>query len=319
MSQRDCLETQNGPFTAHASRQRNLLREPLLHFVLIGAALFLLFGWSGNSTMIIGGQTGALTPQVVVSRDALDRMNDLFAKTWQRPPTEEEQKALIEDFVQNEIYYREAIAIGLDRDDEVLKRRLRQKMEFIFEDIHSLAEPTDEELEAFMQAHQEKYRTDSQLSFRQVFLNTDKRRASAEADGAKVLAQLTQGADPDAIGDPTLLEPEVPLSPLWDIKKQFGDEFGRSLLRLKVGTWAGPVKSGFGLHLVLVKERRGGRLPGLTEVRETVKRDWTAEKQKQLKDAAYAKIRTRYSVIVERPKAAPTPVAAAPDAKVIQR
>ena len=289
----------------------NLLKEPLLHFLLIGAALFLLYGWRGNSASVPGGQAGTPTAQIVVTRDALDQMNNLFAKTWQRPPTEEEQKGLIEDFVRNEIYYREAIAIGLDRDDEVLRRRLRQKMEFIYEDITSWAEPTDEDLKAFMKKHREKYLTDPQIAFRQVYVNTDKRGTNAESDARQVLAQLTAGADPDSVGDPTLLEPEVRLSPLWDIRKQFGDEFGRSLLELKPGRWAGPIRSGFGLHLVFVRERAGGRLPDLNEVRETVKRDWTAERQKELKDAAYAKIRERYTVTVERPKAVAAPLAAA--------
>lgn len=288
-----------------------LIQEPLVHFLLIGVALFLLYGWSGNSTSVTGGQAGPPIAQIVVSRDVLDQMNNLFAKTWQRPPTEEEQQALIEDFVRNEIYYREAIAMGLDRDDDVLKRRLRQKMEFIYEDITSWAEPTDEDLKAFMQRRRETYLADPQIAFRQVYLNTRKRGAGAESDAREILAQLTGGADPDPVGDPTLLEAEVPLSHLWDIKKQFGDEFGKGLLDLKPGAWAGPIKSGFGLHLVFVRESTARRLPDLNEVRETVKRDWTTEKQEQLKDAAYAKVRERYSVTVEKPKAVSTPLAAA--------
>jgi hypothetical protein len=298
---------------------RSVLREPLLHFLLIGAALFLLFGWRSNSASVPGGQAGTPTAQIVVSRDALDQINTLFAKTWQRPPTEEEQIGLIEDFVRNEIYYREAIAIGLDRDDEVLKRRLRQKLEFIYEDITSWAEPTDEDLKAFMKRHREKYLTDPQLSFSQVYLNANKRGKGAESDARQVLAQLTNGADPNSVGDPTLLEPKVGLSPLWDIRKQFGDEFGRFLLELKPGRWEGPIRSGFGLHLVFVSERLDRRLLELHEVREAVKRDWTAEKQKELKDAAYAKIRERYSVTVERPKAVTAPFAAAANTEVMPR
>jgi hypothetical protein len=193
----------------------------------------------------------------------------------------------------------------------VLKRRLRQKMEFLYEDITSWAEPTDEDLKAFMKTHREKYLADPHLAFRQVYLNATKRGPGAEAEARQVLAQLANGADPDSVGDSTLLEPEVRLSPLWDIRKQFGDDFGAALLALKPGEWAGPIRSGFGLHLVCVKERRPGRLPDLEEVREAVKRDWTAEKQKQVKDAAYAKLRERYAVTVERPKAGTAPLAAA--------
>jgi hypothetical protein len=286
-----------------------LIKEPLLHFLLIGSALFLLYGWRGNSASLPGGQADTPTVQIVITRDALDQMNSLFAKTWQRPPTEEEQQGLIEDYIRNEIYYREAIAIGLDRDDEVLKRRLRQKMEFIYEDITSLAEPTDEALHAFMKKHYEKYLTDPQIAFRQVFINTNKRGTNADSDAREVLARLSAGADPDSAGDPTLLEPEVSLSSLRDIGKQFGNEFSRSLLEVNPGKWAGPIRSEYGLHLVFVSESVGGRLPDLGEARDTLKRDWTAERQKELKDAAYAKLREHYTVTVERSKAAASSVA----------
>ncbi len=288
-----------------------LLKEPLLHFLLIGSALFLLYGWRGNPASLPGGQAGTLTMQITVTRDSLDQMENLFVKTWQRPPTEEERKGLIEDLVRNEIYYREAIALGLDRDDEVLKRRLRQKMEFIYEDITSLAEPTDEDLQAFMQKHHEKYLNDPRIAFRQVYINTNKRGTGAEADARQVLAQLTAGADPDSAGDPTMLEPEVLLSPLRDIRKQFGDEFSRNLLEIEPGRWAGPIRSGFGLHLVLLRESASGRLPDLDEAREMLKRDWSAERQKMLKDAAYARIRDGYTVTVETPKASAASVATA--------
>jgi len=286
---------------------KTLLKEPLLHFLLIGSLLFLVYDWRATTASIPGDQSGSLTTQIVITQADIDQMNSLFTKTWQRQPTAEEKKTLLEDFARNEIYYREAVAIGLDRDDEVLKRRLRQKMEFIFEDISSWAEPTDADLTAFLKKHQEKYLVDPQVAFRQVYVNAHNRGKSADADARQMLAQLARGADPDTIGDTTMMEPDFRLSPLWEIKRQFGDDFGDNLLQVKPGSWAGPVKSGFGLHLVLVKERKGGRLPDLKEVREAVKRDWAVERQKELKDAAYAKIRERYTVTVEQPKTAAVP------------
>jgi hypothetical protein len=288
-----------------------LLEEPLLHFLIIGAALFLLFDWRGGRASAPGGAAGGSTAQSLVTRDDLQRMDGQFEKTWQRPPDEAERKALLEDFVRNEILFREALAAGLDRDDEVLKRRLRQKMEFIYEDVSSWAEPADADLAAFMLANREKYLADPRLSFRQVYFNPERRGGRIDADAGEALARLARGADPYTVGDPTLLEREVPLAPLWEIRKRFGDEFARSLLALKPGRWEGPVRSGFGEHLVFVVERRDGRMPELGEVREAVKRDWTAAKQKELKDAAYARIRQRYTVTVERPRA---PAGAAPPA-----
>jgi parvulin-like peptidyl-prolyl cis-trans isomerase-like protein len=277
-------------------------REPLVHFLLIGAGLFLLFGWRGGPASLPAGQSGPQPTRIVVPQGDIDEVTATFTRTWQRPPSEEEAKVLVEDLVRNEIYYREALAIGLDREDSIIRRRMRLKMEFIFEDIAAQTEPTDEELLAYMKKHPDSYLVDPQIAFRHVYVNAAKRGKSAGTEALGILAQLDAGADPDAIGDPFLLASEVPLSPLWDISKQFGEPFSRKLLGLKPGSWTGPVQSGFGLHLVLVRKRVGGRLPELKEARETVKRDLMVERQKELKDAAYAKLRERYVVVVEKTK-----------------
>jgi parvulin-like peptidyl-prolyl isomerase len=164
-------------------------------------------------------------------------------------------------------------------------------------------EPTDEDLRAFMKKHPDSYLVDPEIAFRHVYVNAAKRGKNAGTDALEILARLNAGADPDAVGDPFLLASDVPLSPLWDVSKQFGEPFGRKLLELKQNSWAGPVPSGFGLHLVFVRKRTGGRLADLKDVREMVKRDWMAERQKELKDAAYGKLRERYVVTVEKAKA----------------
>ena len=287
---------------------KKLVREPLVHFLLIGAGLFLLFGWRGGPASLPAGQPGVQSAKIVVTQSEIDQMAGVFTRTWQRPPTEMEMKGLIDSFVRDEIFYREAIAAGLDRDDGVIRRRLRQKMEFIFEDITAQTEPTDEELLVYMKKHADSYLVDPQIAFRHVYVNVDKRGNNAEAAARQILAQLNEGIDPDTVGDPILLDPEISLSPLWDIKKQFGEEFSRNLLGLKSGKWEGPIRSGFGLHLVKVTKRVGGRLPELKEVREIVKRNLVFERQKELKDAAYAKLRGRYDVVFEKTNAATKPV-----------
>jgi parvulin-like peptidyl-prolyl isomerase len=278
-------------------------REPLVHFLLIGAGLFLLFGWRSGPASLPAGQNNPQSAKITVTQDDIDQTTATFTKTWQRPPTEEEAKGLVEDLVRNEIYYREALAIGLDRDDGVIRRRMRQKMEFILEDITAQVDPTDEDLRAFMKKHPDSYLVDPHISFLQVYVNTARRGKNAGTDALEILAKLNAGADPDSVGDPFLLASEVPLSPLWDISKQFGEPFSRKLLALKPAAWSGPIQSGFGLHLVFVRKHVGGQMAELKEVRETVRRDWMAERQKELKDAAYAKLRERYVVIVEKAKA----------------
>jgi hypothetical protein len=286
--------------TRHSTLATRFLREPLVHFLFIGVGLFLLFSWRGGSVPLQPGQPGPQSGKIIIAPGDIDQMVATFTRTWQRPPTEEETKGLLEGFIRDEIYYREALAIGLDRDDAVLRRRLRQKMEFVFEDITAQVEPTDEDLRAFMKKRPDRYLVDPQVSFQQVYVNGDKRGKNASNDAAEILGKLNSGADPDTVGDPSLLESDIKLSPMWDISKQFGEQFSRKLLELKPDTWTGPVQSGFGLHLVFVRKRVGGRPPELKEVREMVKRDWAFERQKELKDAAYAKLRERYVVIVEK-------------------
>lgn len=298
---------------------KKYLKEPLVHFLLIGAGLFLLFGLRGNPTSLPGGQSGPQSTKIVVTGGDIDQMIAMFGKTWLRQPTEEEVKGLVENFVRDEIYYREALNIGLDREDALIRRKLRRKMEFILEDITAQMEPTDEELEAFMKKHQEAYLVDPKIAFRQVYINADKRGTKAETEARQILADLIGGVDPAQVGDSFLLEPEIRLSPLWDIRKQFGEEFSRSLLELKEGKWQGPVRSGYGLHLVFVKERVGGRMPDLNEVREMVTRDWLSERQKELKDAAYAKIRERYTVEIKKPETGSDPAVAHAATRTVTR
>jgi hypothetical protein len=279
---------------------KKLIREPLVQFLLIGAGLFLLFGWRGGPAPLPAGQSGLPSAKIVIAPSDIDQMIAAFTRTWQRQPTETEVKSLVDNFVRDEIYYREALAMGLDRDDSVIRRRMRQKMEFIFEDITAQAEPTDEELLAYMKTHPDAYLIDPQIAFRHVYFNADRRGKNAEADARQILASLNEGMNAELAGDPFMLGADISLSPLWDIRKQFGEEFSRNLLELTSEKWEGPVRSGFGLHLVLVTKRVTSRLPELEEVRETVKGDLMAERQKELKDAVYAKLRDRYSVELER-------------------
>jgi hypothetical protein len=280
-----------------SGRTRRLLGEPLLHFFVLGAGLFGLFA-------LVGGPFGDRRARIVVTPGQIEHLATTFARTWQRPPTPLELDALIDDHIRDEVYAREAATLGLDRDDLVVRRRLRQKMEFLTEEAEASAPPSDDELAAFLAAHAERYRVEPRLAFRQVYLSRDRRGEQAEADARAALARLA-GAGPDAevstLGDPLLLPDDVRLSSRSEIARLFGEQFARRLLEAEPERWVGPIESGYGVHLVYVREREDGRTPPLREVRDAVLRDWEAEQRQAMLEAAYRKLLEHYVVTVERP------------------
>lgn len=281
---------------AHETRgvsARRLLREPLLHFLLLGAALFLAYH--------LGPRRGGAEPQqIVVSAGQIEHLAAGFARTWQRAPTPDELAGLVRDFVREEVYCREALALGLDKDDTVIRRRLRQKMEFVSEDIAAQLEPTEAELDAYLHAHPEAFRLEPRLTFQQVYLNPEK-HADLARDVAQLLATLDQagGADASTLGDPFLLGHAFAAASSGEIASQFGEAFANALSGLAPGRWAGPVESGYGVHLVRVDARTEGRLPVLAEVRDAVRREWDNARRLAANEAFYAELSRRYTVTIE--------------------
>ena len=276
------------------------LREPLLHFLLIGAALFVAYHY------LSAGDTGG-PRQIVVSESRVEALAENFARTWMRPPTAEELKGLVDDYVAEEVYYREAIAMGLDRDDTVIRRRLRQKMEFVSEDVAAAVPPTDAQLQEYLEKHAEKFVQPPRLNFQQVFFSTERRGNAARTDAEKLLAELHAGrgpANPAEAGDPTLLPSTMDLASPQDIANSFGSEFATSVEQAPVGQWTGPVQSGFGLHLVRVDQREAGAMPTLAEIRPIVQREWESDQRRSVTDALLGKLRAKYEVRIEGPAAA---------------
>lgn len=276
---------------------KRFLKEPLLHFLLLGAGLFVLYSRTAGRTSIEPGK-------IVVTQGQILSMAETFARTWQRPPTAAEWQGLIQDRVREEIYAREALALGLDRDDTVIRRRLRQKMEFIADDVSAEVEPTDAELNAYLQAHPEAFRVEPRVAFSQVYLNPGKHGENLVRDAADLLARLQQaGAQTDisALGDQSLLEQDFSPLPRTEVAKQFGEEFAAKLVGVPPGQWQGPIVSGFGAHLVLVRERTEGRLPPLADVRETVRREWANERRLRANETYFQELLKRYVVTIESP------------------
>jgi hypothetical protein len=269
---------------------RAALREPLLHFLVLGGLLFLLFGLTREPVRD--------ARQIRITAGQVEQLAARFSRTWMRPPTEEELAGLIERHIRGEVFYREALAMGLDQDDPYVRNRLGQKLEFLLDDLSTETMPDDETLALYLRQHPERYREPARVSFRQVYLNPE-RRPQLEADAARLLQRLRAGADPAGLDDVSLLRQAFEDVSQPEIGRHFGDAFAEALLELEPGQWLGPIPSGLGAHLVRVTDRRPARFPGLGEVRPQVLRDWQDQRAREQKEQAYARLRQRYDIIVE--------------------
>lgn len=277
---------------------KRVLREPLLHFVLLGAGIFAAYG-------LVSERSSTEPGKIIVTQGELESMVVGFTRTWQRPPSSEDLDRLINDRVREEVYYREAMALGLDKDDTVIRRRLRQKMEFITDDVSTQIQPSDEELEKFLAADPDSFRIGDRFSFTQVYLDREKYGANVARVAEQLRSQLNRvGGDADVseLGDATLLEHSYWKVPGTEIGKQFGDTFVASLRGLSGGQWQGPIESGYGLHFVYVRERETGGMPALADVREAVRTEWTNARRLETTEKFYDELRSKYQVTVERPR-----------------
>jgi hypothetical protein len=274
----------------------SVLREPLLHFLVLGAALFGAFS-------LVGKDDVEAPTKVVISASRVATLADQFARTWSRPPTEQELQGLVEDYIRDEVFYREGRAAGLDREDVVIRRRVRQKMEFLAEDI-AVAEPSDEQLATYLASNPESFRTEDRLTFHHVFLSAT-RRGPALQDDANQLAALLAGTNAAMVTvtmvDPFLLGEEFRAMSQSDLARTFGEEFAQRLSTAEPGRWEGPVSSSFGVHFVFVDERAKGDLPRLDTVREAVLREWLNARRIEAEHRLYRILLDRYQIVVESP------------------
>jgi hypothetical protein len=266
-----------------------LIREPLLHFFVLGALLFFLFAWTNEDAM-------QGPDEIVVDAQRIKALRSQFERVWQRPPTPDEISGLVDNWVREEVLYREGLALGLDQGDPILRRRVAQKVEFISEELID-AQPTDEELQTYFADHADDYRLDPRLTFRQIYFNPAVQGAALDATIETALDAARQGQV--AVGDATLLPSELDDVSLTEVRRTFGDRFAEALSNAPVGEWAGPVASGYGLHLVLIDDRQQARVPAFDEVRAAVQRDFVAARTREVKDAFYETLRQRYTVTFE--------------------
>lgn len=263
-----------------------IAREPLGQFLVIGAAVFALFA------LLDDAPPGPRPTEIIVTEEKVARLIAGFEAVWLRPPTEEEIEGLIEDHIREEVFVREALALGLDRDDVVVRRRLRQKMKFLTESAAEVLQPTDDELRAHYAAHQGRFRPSARIAFQQVFLGAP----GAEVDVAAIQGALASGGDALGLGVRTLLPFQMPPSPLAAVDGTFGSGFFDAIAAFEVGVWSGPVASGYGLHLVRLLDRGEAAPPLFEATRDSVLRDWTRRKAEELAERQYERLRALYEI-----------------------
>jgi parvulin-like peptidyl-prolyl cis-trans isomerase-like protein len=278
----------------------------LLQFLVLGAALFGLFH-------LIDRNKADPPARIVVSSARIANLADGFTRTWRRPPSNEELQGLVDDYIRDEVFYREGRAAGLDRDDVIIRRRVRQKMEFFADDL-STPEPSEAQLTAYLVSNPARFRTEDQLTFHQIFLSATRRASTIDDDSkqlADALAHADAAVDATTLGDAFLLGQDFQALSQTEVAGIFGDGFAKRLSVMEKGRWQGPIASSFGQHFVYIAERIPGSLPSLDAVREAVRREWSNARRLEAEQKLYASLRERYEIVVESPSAKSFPAKSA--------
>ena len=276
------------------------LREPLIHFLLLGAVLFAVDYYVQPAR-----GSGPSSKQIQLSLDELAQLALQFQAQWRREPTPEELTRLIENKVQNEILYREALVMGLDKDDEIVKRRMAQKLQFLAEDVAAAREPTTAELKSWFEKKQAAFAQPNRVSFRHLYFSPDRRSSRARDDAAKALAKLA-GQPQDAkvagsLADPFMFQDYYRDRAPEYLGKEFGPQFALAIAKLATGSWQGPIESGLGWHLVFVDTVIPGRVPAFEEIEPDVKSAWLGEQKELAWRKAYEAMRAKYTVLLPAP------------------
>jgi hypothetical protein len=277
-----------------------LLREPLVHFVFIGSMIYVLYG------LFATPEIDENVNSIVVSSGEIDVFKSSWKKRWNREPTTKELDGIIQQFIRETILYRQAINMGLDKNDMVIRRRLAQKMEFIVEDLATMLEPDEQTLQLWFNKHLNRFQESPRYTFTQIFFDPDKRGDATLEDANKIKSSLQAQTDPLAniseLSDSLMMQDYYPEKTPIEIRKQFGSGFTQSLLDLSPGEWHGPVLSGYGVHLVYIQTIIPAATPSFTSVRVQVKELWMEEQRELLNKKFYDKLANTYSIVIEQSK-----------------
>jgi peptidyl-prolyl cis-trans isomerase C len=273
-----------------------ILKEPLFHFLLLGAVIFMVY-------FILNPAEDNAGNQIKINQNDVDRFVQIFQKQWQRKPNKQELEGLVRAHLKEEILYREALALGLEKDDTIIRRRLAQKMEFLITDITVPEEVDDKDLLAFYEKNSARYTRAAKLSFRHIYFNPDIRgeRMMDEANATLHTLQSTNAGlnVPDTYGDRYMLPLQYELTSEQEVARAFGRDFTEQLLKTESGRWQGPIRSGYGVHLVYIQQYDAASIYPFNEVRQRVKNDYLFELRQQRNEEVLEKLKLRYEITIE--------------------
>lgn len=278
-----------------------LLREPLLHFMLIGAVIFLVYDLQDDDYANDANR-------IVISKADIDHLNAILTKKQQRPPTQIELDGLIEQQIREQVMYREALAMGMDQNDAIVRKRLAQKVEFISSDIAATIEPTDNDLTDYLKAHPEKFESAAFLSFEQIYFNRDKRGTQTRDDALRTLTELNENnlktetgqTEISNTGDSFMMGLNHDDITEYGVSRLFGKNFAAELFKLETGDWQGPIDSSYGLHLVRITNKKDTQKAELNSVRDKVRNEWLSEQRHTMNEMFYQNLRQRYEIVIEK-------------------
>jgi len=273
------------------------LKEPLFHFLLIGMGIFLLYGLIANVPV---DEKNSIN----VSVSHINRMVSLWEKRWQRPPTQEEFNGLVKQYINEEVLYREALAMGLDKNDPVVRRRMAQKVKFISENIITIDTPSDDVLQTYLDTHASKYQLAGEITFRHIYFNPAKHDVSMEDEAKQLLTKLldvNSGIDVNNVGDSFLHGTTFTDLKEFELNRLLGEEFTQELFKQAVGKWAGPLTSGYGLHLIYIESKIATHTASLEMAKQSVLKDWMSDERKKANEAFVLNLREQYEVNIAKP------------------
>ncbi|MBD0824912.1 peptidyl-prolyl cis-trans isomerase [Aestuariibaculum marinum] len=271
---------------------KKLIKEPLLHFFVLGALLFAIYSLVNKNTD---------EEEIIIDNSDIEHMIELWQMQWQRPPSEDELQDLINKYVDQEVMYREALRLNLDHNDEIVKRRLAQKMEFLGNDLTTLVAPaTDKNLKAYFEKHKENYATDYNYTLHQVIFTADNHKNPvAKANNVLDTYDVSSSESLKEVGDKFPLPYTYSNVDAFYLNRELDENFTKQLSSLRIGEWSGPIMSGFGVHLIYIEKKDNPRIPEFASVKKQVQRDYEYQMVLDSKNAILKELKQKYKINIE--------------------